>query len=305
MVLMQRPRSVAGVARASDGYHAREMQPPLRLIAPHAVLLLVLGVVSAGCSRETDTAPVADAATDAPPKPKTGSIMLFQQPGPPPNSTFAVWFIDENLEHGCEIVAPTDSCLAALCKKNVYNDKPAVPPSAGTITASNASGGTLEATFDGAYYPTVSSGKFFDPGDTIQVSAAGGNVPTFAATLVVPQPLTLVAPACLTAGCPNLERGTDLSIAWTGGEGGIVMADLTTRDPVTGDGVEIACTAPGTSHQMTIPKSVLGLLQPGTGNGFGFLSVVPISRTRVVAGEWQVDVEVSPSGPSGTFATVK
>jgi len=84
------------------------------------------------------------------------------------------------------------------------------------------------ATFSN-YAEVTGNTAFFAGGDSLTVSGAGGpDLPSFAApTLIAPSRIKLTSPDC-SAGCPDLDRTTDLVMTWTGGGAGKVTATFET-----------------------------------------------------------------------------
>jgi hypothetical protein len=157
--------------------------------------------------------------------------------------------------------------------------------SAGAITITGGMPGTI--TFsplsDGSY--DYSGTYSFAAGETLDVSAAGGTVPAFTASVTFPTAITVTAP---TTG--TIDRSQDLAIAWTGGDAS-VLAKI--QEGTSDRGVLIQCVFDASAGSGTIPAGALSDLEAvalGSGGNEGDLSVDSVSIQKVSPGGLPVTV---------------
>jgi hypothetical protein len=176
---------------------------------------------------------------------------------------------------------------------------------AGTTTFSSAgqitiSGGTptVMLTPDGTskYTPFSQATALWTGATTFTVSAAGDVVPAFSTTLTAPAQPDFTAPTFPTSGSIAIDRSTDFQVTWTGGGGGIVLAQLQTNTP---QAEFVRCTYDGAANGGTIPTAALQLVQAGaTGN----LAVAVTNSVDVTAGDWTVTVTATtPPTQAGRY----
>jgi hypothetical protein len=130
-------------------------------------------------------------------------------------------------------------------------------------------------------------------GDTLSVSATGGAIPAFSASIQVPEPITGVSPAFSLEKDINVAPSGAFVIHWT------PAADDGTMSMVLGYDVEshpgtIGCTAPQSAGTITVPASVMKELTGGAA-GSGTISLVKtVSKPVSVTG---ASVKIQATGP--------
>jgi hypothetical protein len=132
-------------------------------------------------------------------------------------TTIDASFLRAETRSECQI-ATHGACQAMDCVESAQTR-----PDAGQLT--------LEAT-DGSFMQVLlpdASGSYsfgdetaaFEPGDSVSVSFAGGDVPAFEVSGVHPEPRVLTEPVIPSGGDPYpVARGSDLTIRWSEGSPG-------------------------------------------------------------------------------------
>lgn len=181
-------------------------------------------------------------------------------------------------------------------------------PNAGTVTITGTGAPamvTYGAVGDGvmAYEPVDGQTRFYNPGDIITVTGAGGpDLPAFGAqTVVAPSDIAVTSPVCGMT-CPDLDRTKDLLVTWTGGgAGGVDVVLLAASDTAT---VLVTCTFPASSGTGSLPTAVLMKLPMG-GDVVGLQSVIPTNHTDFTVGTVKSRFVVTGSIKQGSFAVSK
>jgi hypothetical protein len=180
---------------------------------------------------------------------------------------------------------------------------PCASPQAGplTVTAPGLPSTQLAPNPDGTYSTSemlaTSGVPVFAAGDALMVSAAGGDVPAFQATVGGPGCVALTAPAIPAGGTAYaIPSAQDLAVAWTGGAPeATVGVDLVWKSPV-GAVAYASCTFEASAGQGTIPKEALAAFEAGPG---GFLTVYQQKSATTQAGSFAIEVDVRNLGGGG------
>jgi hypothetical protein len=157
--------------------------------------------------------------------------------------------------------------------------------SAGNIAISKGGAQIAQLTVANNYDADTSttSTLTWQPGDTLSVSAAGspGQVAAFSGSVVVPAPLTGIAPAI--SGTVTIPKANDFVVSWTPGTGTATVQLFLEDIPLNG----IGCTAPVTAGSITVPASLLNML-----GGSGSIIVTNFSQTAATASNAAVSLRV-------------
>jgi hypothetical protein len=176
----------------------------------------------------------------------------------------------------------------------------------GTGTSSPASltfGPLADAGVDG-YSSVRAKTRFFDGGDVISFSGAGGpDLPAFATqTVVAPNDIVLTAPACADLKCPDFSRSADATLTWTGGGAGRVSISYITTTDTTSK--TVSCNFDAQASTGTVPAAALMMLDVGTEPGFSGLEVIlPIDSKTIMVGALPTTIGVQGSSTEGFFTT--
>jgi hypothetical protein len=122
-------------------------------------------------------------------------------------------------------------------------------------------------------------------GESLTVSANGGEVPAFMQHLDAPGPVTITAPVPENTGPANevvVSPSQDLVMSWTGGLGTVQLLMATGLTPVF-----VQCRFPASDGTGTVPQAALAAVNTGTSISF---SIGSIDDAEVIAGDWTVDV---------------
>jgi hypothetical protein len=119
----------------------------------------------------------------------------------------------------------------------------------------------VEQSEQGAYVQDW-PGTLWQPGDSVHVTAAGGDAPAIDVTLTAPAPITLVEPA-LDGGTNVVSRSRDLRVRWDGGTTGTAVVGFTDGTPFP-EIVRVKCSFDVKLREAVVPAAVLSELTPGT-----------------------------------------
>jgi hypothetical protein len=143
---------------------------------------------------------------------------------------------------------------------------------AGTITLESSPSGVRVVTSpdaDGLYVETENSGGTLAAGETLNVSASGGEIGPFEATLDFPTLLVVEQPAPNAPGAIPVSRSSPVQLAWTGGARDVFLfANASTAQAASAPSVVLGCTFDSESGTATIPAEALANLESGTVVGF-------------------------------------
>lgn len=176
--------------------------------------------------------------------------------------------------------------------------------SAGAVTIT---GGLREVTLepdaaDEYAFDNNGMSELFTGGETLTVTAEGGDVPAFQLEATAPSVVTLSAPELMPLMV--VDRSADLDFAWTGGEAGNVVAvvGITRPDRVT----NVICTFEASSGSGTIPASMLSNLDPMETGDVAAVVATVTSEEQTDAGDWQVSFTLATNAltQGGTVASV-
>lgn len=201
------------------------------------------------------------------------------------------------------------ACTVVLCDLTNGGDQrpsPGATKSAGTVTI----GGTNPA-FSLAYdtvtaqytiAPAVPNDHLlFAGGETVSFSAAGADVPAFAATLLAPSQLTITSPA-LPAGAFAIDRTTDLVFVWTGNSVGEVSVNIVTTTISAATTVadsSVGCRFDASALTGTVPAAMLRKLMKTDAATTARLSTDHSTTREVLAGDYGIHLAVG-SAINGT-----
>ncbi len=243
------------------------------------IRFLFVCLLLAGCdSRRIDG---ADAGRDAAMAASSGGLVsLTQLDQSTGNHILFGTFLERPLDAllrgelpGCAVAAESGSCRAVLCGSGA-----ATPSSnAGTLVASVGGVEVASATLSGATYGAVQPGTVFSSGDTIEISAGGGVVPAFRASVIGPD-------APITSLPSTFSRSNDLTLTWPSALAAqeLQLAVL----PTAAGGALISCPVPASSGSVTISRELAGMLSIGS----TLLTLSAYNATRARAGTYDVHV---------------
>jgi len=144
--------------------------------------------------------------------------------------------------------------------------------SAGTIAVVDDAQTLGSFGFQGiGYYPlssAESSSLFWNPGDSLLISADGGAVDAFSSSIVAPPAFAGVSPALTIASQIVLRLSQDFTVTWTPPEATTAPVTLQLFDPT---GFYVDCTAADSAGTITVPSAAMGSILSGD-NGYVTLS---------------------------------
>jgi len=198
------------------------------------------------------------------------------------------------------MTATSDSC-SALIFAPLAGDA-GLPPitDAGVITVS---GGAMPIMLTpqsggGGYAAFHGTSPLWSGGESITVSAAGGEVPAFAATTTAPGTATLTMPA---ARPTTIARGSDLMLSWNGSGIGLVEVLLSAASAGM-PAVEVHCRYPLAAGHGVVPAAILANLPAGS---MGAMVMTTLTPQTVSAGSnWSVDVALETAAVDQSGASV-
>jgi hypothetical protein len=145
-------------------------------------------------------------------------------------------------------------------------------------------------------YQFSEEGERFTPGRPLIVSAAGGAVPAFTATLALPERVTVTAPRCTFGDCGTLDRSMDLPVEWTGAQGPVTLTLSSGSDAAVRI---IECRA--TTSPAAIPAGAM----TGMPTEAVLLQVARRSETSARAGAVPVTVRATTQSLFGVYLRVR
>ena len=170
-----------------------------------------------------------------------------------------------------------------------------VPPTMGTPSNVDAgvitiTGGKVPVTLTpnamSAYALVSDPAKdLFDGGEMITITAAGGTVPAFTASLTASVGVDVTLPLePPNKGPLPVDRTSDLVFTWNNGGPGDVIVFLN-----DGVGSRVYCTFSSAAGTGTVPKAALAKLSAGSKGSFG---VASITLKTVTVGSWPIQLAV-------------
>jgi len=140
--------------------------------------------------------------------------------------------------------------------------------SAGTLTIDDNSSllATLSYDADAGVYSTFQAGDdslSWNPGDSLNVVASGGQIAAFNASVTAPQLLSNVVPALSLTSAITVSLSSPFNISWTPSSDGASMNLVLGADSANGG--TISCTGPESLGQFTVAASILANYAGATG----------------------------------------
>lgn len=128
--------------------------------------------------------------------------------------------------------------------------------------------------------------RFYGDGDVLSVQGSGGpDLPAFdAVTLAAPSNIVLIAPACATGTCDDVDHTRDFSVEWT--EGGAGKIDVLFETVAETKVVLLECKFDAQAGQGVVPASLLAKLDVVDGsNVSGILQITPVDEKTFPVGD--------------------
>jgi hypothetical protein len=267
--------------------------------------LLAVAIAGAACSSNSsnggtgdgglllpDGAPIGNGPAGGAAKPG-GNITIFQsQKSGDFELTISVLLTDGatvDQANGCQVQTDGD-CKVSICDKNDGGVAASSNRSAGVIQVSGLlAPASLTPKDDKSYdsYSASSSGKdYIPPGASIQVKAAGAEIPAFETSVTAGAALTVTEPQVNQLFMATLPKG-DAVIAWTGNApSDHVQVSLSAN--AASDGAKTAtATCLFTGSGGRIPKNVLDALSSN-----GAIAIGSFNTTVAHPGGYDVAVNV-------------
>jgi hypothetical protein len=131
--------------------------------------------------------------------------------------------------------------------------------------------------------------QFFIPGGSIQVTASGGEVPPFNASLVGPRTVVMHAPFDGSSSAAEIDRGKDLSLSWSPVPATTVRVILSETAAIAGRDSVLSCEFDGGLGHATLPSSELSRFDPGKAD----LMAKAFAGASVSSGGFQTRIRAS------------
>lgn len=197
------------------------------------------------------------------------------------------------------------SMTMGSCAASILGPRPNPPAiaAAGTISVTGGAMPLMQSPDGSGAYPIVrvSSPLWMTAGgESLSVSATGGEVPAFATTLIAPGEMTVTSPAWPAGGPTTIARAADLTLAWNGSGVGVVDVGLVGGSAAT-QAAEIHCRFPLSAGQGVVPAAMLANLPAGSS---GALLMFAMTPTTLTEGAWSVDVSLESAAVDGHGAPV-
>jgi len=144
----------------------------------------------------------------------------------------------------------------------------------------------------------------YHPSTTLNISAAGAEVPSFTDTLTTPAAVVVTAPAIDGANQVTIDTSGDLSVSWTGGGAGEkMMVALFGKVTGTDSSYTLTCKFDSTAGTGTVPATLLSAL--ASVDKDGLIMAYGHTTKEIIAGQWTIEVRTSEfaTSPSGGLIT--
>lgn len=252
---------------------------------------------------------------------KTGAVLVTQTTVSAGSTTYtssmvSAYFADApagSAPSNCK-TSTVDACTVNECDLTGGSSSDAgvvTPPNAGTITVRGgmlpADGWSIEPKGSaGTYTPMTSQEAVFKGGDSLRVSATGGDVPAFDNVSVhAPNDLELSQPTFDAQRRTTLDRTKDLDVAWSGASEGRVVIDVSTSQ-ANHHSVNIHCVVDAASGQAKVPSAALAKLDAADGTTtFGTIAITPMIDTPFEAGAFHLIFRAMATANTGLFTDKK
>lgn len=153
--------------------------------------------------------------------------------------------------------------------------------SAGAITfAPTTEPVTLSPFSDGTYRVHASDHTLFSPGDTVEISAAGDEVPALANELMAPASTVVTT----RIGATPIDRTHDLELTWTGATTGDIFVAVTGGASIV---TSFDCRLPAGLGHGSIPAAVLAEM-----NRQGLFSIGAVNSLTRKIDNWSIQLAV-------------
>ena len=199
--------------------------------------------------------------------------------------------------------AQCTSMTMGSCAASILGPRPNAPAiaSAGTLSVTGGAMPLMQSPDGSGAYPIVRvSSPLWAGGESLSVSASGGEVPPFATTLIAPGEMTVTSPAWPAGGPTTIARADDLALAWNGSGVGVVDVGLVGGSTAT-QAAEIHCRFPLSAGQGVVPAAMLANLPAGSS---GALLIFAMTPTTLTEGAWSVDVSLESAAVDSHGASV-
>lgn len=220
-----------------------------------------------------------------------------------PSYSFSAGFVDQvsaATGNPCK-ETKAGACTVLACTTPNPDPDAGPPPAAPQASAGNiAVTGALEALTlapkaDGSYDFLGGSKLMWNDKASLTITAAGGKVPAFSATLQGAGPLLVTSPKLDPASPMTINRSQPFALTWPGASVGTatVVFVRSVKGATTTDSTTLRCEYPASDGKATIAASALQNIPAGPN---GSVSVYAGAAQQVTAGDWLVYVtEISGS----------
>jgi hypothetical protein len=274
---------------------------------------LILGAAVAGCSPSSgastsnDSGPEGDSGGSSGP---SGLVAFYQGGGADSDAFTLVAAFDE----GSGMLGGTSACSATVdgCTYCSSAADAGTKPGdlkikllgAGTLTfkADAKTLATLKYSSKAGDYETSSvtdSGLTWAAGDTLSVTATGGAIPAFSASIPSPHAITGVKPAFSLSKAVNTSDDDAFVVSWTPSSDDGTMSLVLGYDMESHPGT-VGCTAAESTGKITVPASVVKQLTGGAA-GSGTVGLTKMVTKPVSVTGASVKIQASPPGVSGSL----
>jgi hypothetical protein len=154
---------------------------------------------------------------------------------------------------------------------------------AGTITAQSTEAAFAHAIvpLEGQYETYSETTSAFLGEEAISISATGGVVPAFEASITYPLLLLLTAPTLAEgSSVASVPRGQDLTLTWDRGTTGVILQVQSSATTPS-----LICDSPSDAGAMVLPSAALSSLPSGAE-----LSLYTVGNVPVTAGDYDLNV---------------
>jgi hypothetical protein len=260
-----------------------------------AALILAVGAAVVMIARRHSDKP-------APGSDRRGTIEFdVEEPESRPLSSVSVLFVDWARANGCsrETIGGCRLEKCTLAGTTHYPDAGLLSITGGKLPPT---GLKLRPSASGEYSPFAQERALWQTGNRLSVSAAGGSVPAFDASVVVPPTVDVTGFVPPKRGAEReIDRTSSLDFAWssTGAQEIAVILAAATHAPERRM-TKLLCSAPAKRGKLHIPSAALGALPQVTAMpDVARLSVWSKNVERVHRGDFLLSIAASMPARAG------
>ncbi len=197
---------------------------------------------------------------------------------------------------GC-IVESFGDCAATMCPTTGGGNVVQLLD-AGTVTAAGPTVGPLTLMKLGGFYTANGNGRLAGPAERVTFRTSGGDLPALALDVTVPAQIAVSAPVFAAMSIPVVERAAGLTVSWSGGASGeLVAVSITQADR----GLFVTCRFDAATGTARVEPAALDLLEPG----YGSVTVQSVREQIYDVDGWRITTTGAEDAGGAPFAMIQ